>query len=127
MELSMAPTILELMNACAEGENSPDGCVSFVCTAVSGDELVLYLQPQEMGCLPDKRSEIEISSDTLSAQRYVLAKIAKEVCGEPKYWLVVCSQTRSGWIVLYGDFESEDEGDFEILSTRTMRVVYAPV
>jgi hypothetical protein len=143
MEFSVAPTILELTHICTGKDDSnpelinTDICTreddsksskQITCTLVGGDQVMLYLEPQEMSCLPDgEMSEGDFVADVPGIARYALVKVARKEGGEPKYWLVVCSKSRRGWLVFYGDFSDEDEGDFKFIHTQTSRVAVAPV
>lgn len=127
MEFSMAPTILELTHICTR-EEEPKHSQQITCTLVGGDQVMLYVEPQEMGCLPDdEMSPSDSASDAPGMARYVLIKVAKQAGGEPKFWLVVCSKSRTGWLVFYGDYPDEDVGDFMFIHTQMSRVAVAPI
>lgn len=126
-EFSLTPTIFELTSLCST-RDKPKSLQPITCTSVDGEQVRLFLKPQEMLCLPDEHmSESDFAPNAPTMARYALVKVAKDEGGEPKFWLVVCSSSLKGWLVFYGDYPDEVEGGVTYFHFQDTRVAAAEV
>ena len=126
-EFSLTPTIFELTSLCST-RDKPKSLQPITCTLINGEQVRLFLEPQEMLCLPDEHmSASDFAPNAPTMARYALVKVAKDEGGEPKFWLVVCSSSLKGWLVFYGDFPDEEVGDVTFFHFQDTRVAAAVV
>ena len=98
------PSMVELVRMCIIEKPSP-----ITIRSKEGEEHTFYLVQQQFHALKDKPTETEEGTLLVpNTARFVVVKVA-ELCGEPKYWLVVCGYSQVGWLLPIQAFVEDDE------------------